>query len=139
MTLALFADRGSPINQQRFTWREVAGKPISKLDDNAFTRVRVISMNGSETEALRFSHAAARFNRDLRRPLAEIRRVEQHQATMMNWLLGADHSPPVTTGGLAPSLRGAARTSERYSPCKSPSTDPPGSQSHRHADASEAG
>lgn len=99
MTLALFEDRGTPINQQRFTWRELAGKPISKLDDDAFTRVRVILMNGMENEALRFSHAAARFSLDLRRPLAEIRRVEQHQATMINWLLGADHSPLETTIG----------------------------------------
>jgi rubrerythrin len=99
MTLALFEDRGTPLNQQRFTWRELAGKPISKLDDDAFTRVRVILMNGIENEALRFSHAAARFNLDLRRPLAEIRRVEQHQATMINWLLGADHSPLETTIG----------------------------------------
>jgi rubrerythrin len=95
----LFEDRGTPLNQQRFTWRELAGKPISKLDDDAFTRVRVILMNGMEVEALRFSHAAARFNLDLRRPLAEVRRVEQHQATMVNWLLGADHSPLETTIG----------------------------------------
>jgi len=97
MTLALFEDRGTPINQQRFTWRELAGKPISKLDDDAFTRVRVILMNGLEVEAMRFSHAAARFNLELRRPLAEVRRVEHHQATMVNWLLGADHSPLETT------------------------------------------
>ena len=99
MTLALFEDRGTPLNQQRFTWRELAGKPISKLDDDAFTRVRVILMNGIECEALRFSHAAARFNLEFRRPLAEIRRVEQHQATMVNWLIGADHSPLETTIG----------------------------------------
>ncbi len=99
MSLALFEDRGTPVSQQRFTWRELAGKPISKLDDDAFTRVRVILMNGLECEALRFQHAAARFNLDLRRPLAEIRRVEQHQATMVNWLLGADHSPLETTIG----------------------------------------
>jgi rubrerythrin len=97
MTLALFEDRGTPLNQQRFTWRELAGKPISKLDDDAFTRVRVILMNGMEVEAMRFSHAAARFNLELRRPLAEVRRVEHHQATMVNWLLGADHSPLETT------------------------------------------
>src|SRR3954447_24646212 len=97
MTLALFEDRGTPISQQRFTWRELAGKPISKLDDDAFTRVRVILMNGLEMEALRFQHAAARMNLELRLPLAQIRRVEQHQATMVNWLLGADHSPIETT------------------------------------------
>ena len=99
MTLSLLKDRGTPLAQQRFTWRELAGKPISKLDDDAFTRVRVILMNGIENEALRFSHAAARFNGQLRLPLAEVRRVEQHQATMINWLLGADHSPLETTIG----------------------------------------
>lgn len=99
MTLALFEDRGTPLARQRFTWRELAGKPISKLDDDAFTRVRVILMNGIESEALRFSHAAARFNGELRLPLAQVRRVEHHQATMVNWLLGADHSPLETTIG----------------------------------------
>ena len=97
MTLALFEDLGTPLARQRFTWRELAGKPISKLDDDAFTRVRIILMNGIEMEALRFSHAAARMNGDLRLPLAQIRRVEHHQATMINWLLGADHSPIETT------------------------------------------
>jgi hypothetical protein len=97
MTLALFEDRGTPLERQRFTWRELAGKPISKLDDDAFTRVRVILMNGVEMEALRFSHAAARMNGELRVRLAQVRRVEHHQATMINWLLGADHSPIETT------------------------------------------
>ncbi len=99
MTLALFDDRGTSLDRQRFTWRELAGKPISKLDDDAFTRVRVILMNGIEMEALRFSLAAARMNGPLRVPLAQIRRVEHHQATMVNWLLGADHSLIETTIG----------------------------------------
>ena len=38
-------------------------------------------------------------NGDLRLPLAEVRRVEHHQATMVNWLLGADHSLIETTIG----------------------------------------
>jgi rubrerythrin len=97
MTLALFEDRGTALDRQRFTWRELAGKPISKLDDDAFTRVRIILMNGIEAEAMRFSHAAARMNGELRLPLAQIRRVEHHQATMVNWLLGADHSLIETT------------------------------------------
>jgi rubrerythrin len=97
MSLDIYAQRGTPVEQQRFTWRELVQKPISKLDDDAFTRVRVILMNGLENEALRFQHAAARFNLELRIPLAEIRRVEHHQATLVNWLLGADHSPLETT------------------------------------------
>jgi rubrerythrin len=97
MSFEIHKSRGTPLEQQRFTWRELVQKPISKLDDDAFTRVRVILMNGLENEAMRFQHAAARFNGDLRIPLAEIRRVEHHQATLVNWLLGADHSPLETT------------------------------------------
>jgi len=36
-------------------------------------------------------------NKDLQKDLAVTRRSEQHQATMINWLLGADHSPLETT------------------------------------------
>jgi len=97
MPIDLYTTRGCPIDQQRFTWRDMVSRPISKLDDDAFTRVRVILLNGIETDALRFQHAAARRNRDIRLQLAQIRRVEQHQATMVNWLIGADHSPLETT------------------------------------------
>ncbi|MGY4514683.1 hypothetical protein [Lysobacter sp. HA18] len=97
MALSLNDIKGCPIDRQRFTWRELVQTPISKLDDDAFTRVRIILMNGLELEANRFSHMCARMNRDLRLPLAKIRRVEQHQATMINWLIGADHSPLETT------------------------------------------
>ena len=93
----LFTSKGTALERQRFTWRELVPKPISKLDDDAFTRVRVIVMNGLEQEALRFQHACARMNRSLQLPLARVRRVEQHQATLVNWLLGADHSPLETT------------------------------------------
>ncbi|MGE5649607.1 MAG: hypothetical protein ACM34A_05355 [Bacillota bacterium] len=97
MSLNLFSAKGYSPDQQRFTWRDMVGKPISKLDDDAFTRVRIILLNGIENDALRFQHLAARMNRELRLSLAQIRRTEQHQATMINWLLGADHSPLETT------------------------------------------
>lgn len=99
MALSLLNTKGCDLDRQRFTWRELVQQPISKLDDDAFTRVRIILMNGIETEAIRFSHLAARCNADLRLPLARIRRVEQHQATLVNWLLGADHSALETTIG----------------------------------------
>ena len=99
MALSLFDEKGTPLDRQRITWKEMVQKPISKLDDDAFTRVRVILMNGQETEAMRFSHACARMNADLQRPLAEVRRIEQHQQTLVNWLIGADHSPLETTIG----------------------------------------
>lgn len=93
----IFDNKGVPLERQRFTWRDLVQKPISKLDDDAYTRVRIILLNGLELEALRFSHACARMNKALQAPLAEVRRVEQHQATMVNWLIGADHSPLETT------------------------------------------
>ena len=46
MAFSLFDSRGTPIENQRYTWRDMVRKPISKLDDDAFTRVRVIMMNG---------------------------------------------------------------------------------------------
>src|SRR6185369_13584346 len=73
--------------------------PYSKLDDDAFTRVRVILMNGIESEALRFQHACARMNADLQQPLARVRRIEQHQQTLVNWLNPADQTPLETTIG----------------------------------------
>lgn len=97
MAFNLYDAKGCAPEQQRFSWRDLVQQPISKLDDDAFTRVRVILMNGIEHESLRFQHMAARCNGALRLPLAQVRRSEQHQATMINWLLGADHSPLETT------------------------------------------
>lgn len=97
MTLDIMKEKGVPLDRQRFTWKEMAGPPFSKLNDDAFTRVRVILMNGIESEALRFGHACARMNGDLQAALARVRRVEQHQQTMVNWLLPGDQSVLETT------------------------------------------
>lgn len=97
MTLDILKERGVPLDRQSFNWREIVGSPMSKLDDDAFTRVRVILMNGIEMESVRFQHAFARMNRDLRRVLADVRRVEHHQQTTVNWLLPADQSTIETT------------------------------------------
>ncbi len=99
MAVKLFDSRGTPLEEQVFTWRDLVQKPISKLDDDAFTRVRVILMNGIEQQANRFQHLCAQMNGELREPLARIRRVEHHQQTMINWLLSSDHSPLETTIG----------------------------------------
>lgn len=96
--LDIYKEKGVPLDRQKFTWRELAGIPISKLDCDAFTRVRTVLMNGIESEAIRFSHVMARgVSDELRLALARIRRVEQHQQTMVNWLLPADQSPLETT------------------------------------------
>ena len=97
MAFSVFDSKGTPLDRQQLTWRDMVRKPISKLDDDAFTRMRVILMSGIEQEALRFSHMATRCNLALRQPLADVRRVEQHQATLVGWLLSSDHSPLETT------------------------------------------
>jgi rubrerythrin len=99
MALQLLKDRGVPLEQQRFNWRELVQPTISKIDCDAWTRVRIILMNGIESDALRFGHAAARLYGGLQQSLAVIRRVEQHQQTLVNWLLPADQTPLETTIG----------------------------------------
>jgi hypothetical protein len=99
MAINLLKDKGTPIARQRMSWKDMVGKPISKLDDDAFTRVRVILMNGLELDSLRTKQVALRCTADSRLQLAELMRVEQHQATTINWLLGPDHSPLETTIG----------------------------------------
>ncbi|MDB5881611.1 MAG: hypothetical protein JWP43_1489, partial [Ramlibacter sp.] len=90
---------GCPLERQRFTWKELVPRPISKLDDDAFSRVRVILMNGLELDALRTKQIMLRMNREARAPLAQLMRIEHEQATMINWLLSSDHSPLETTIG----------------------------------------
>src|SRR5688500_16878479 len=99
MSLDLTKEKGVELDKQIFDWRDIVRTPTSKLDDDAFTRVRIILMNGIESEALRFQHSCARMNKDLQLALARVRRVEQHQQTLVNWLLPADLSPLETTIG----------------------------------------
>ena len=99
MTINLLQDKGVALDRQRMSWKDMVGKPISKLDDDAFTRVRIILMNGVELDSLRTKQVALRCSADARVALAQLMRLEQHQATTINWLLGADHSPIETTIG----------------------------------------
>src|SRR3954466_14873587 len=97
--LDISKEKGIPLEDQQFDWQDMVRVPTSKLDDDAMTRVRIILMNGIESNAIRTQHALARMNGDLRLPLARVRRVEQHQQTLVNWLLPADLTPLETTIG----------------------------------------
>ncbi|MDQ3035594.1 MAG: hypothetical protein M3Y87_24525 [Myxococcota bacterium] len=99
MALDVLQERGTPLEKQKFEWRDLVRIPYSKLDDDAFTRVRVILMNGIESDAVRFKHIVARLNGELRLPLARIRRVEHFQQTMVNWLNPPDQNALETTIG----------------------------------------
>lgn len=99
MALDLMKEKGVPLEEQllSFNWRDMVQVPVSKLDDDAFTKVRIVLMNGIESEQLRFKHVCGRLNRDLQLPLAQVRRVEQFQQTTVNWLLPPDLSALETT------------------------------------------
>jgi hypothetical protein len=99
MALDLMREKGVAVEDQllSFNWRDIVRLPVSKLDDDAFTKVRIILMNGIESEQLRFKHLCARFNRDMQLPLAQVRRIEHFQQTTVNWLLPPDMSPLETT------------------------------------------
>jgi hypothetical protein len=49
VAINLLRDTGVPLDRQRFTWRDLVQAPYHKLTDDAFTRVRVILMNGIES------------------------------------------------------------------------------------------
>lgn len=99
MSINLLRDQGMALDKQRFTWSEMSASPIRKLDTDAFTRVRIILMNGIEAEQNRFLHAAARMNRELQRHLALVRRAEQHQQSVVNWLNPPEQNVLETTLG----------------------------------------
>jgi len=99
LALDILKERGVPLEKQQFTWRDLVRVPYSKLDNDAFTRVRVILMNGIESESVRFLHALARSNGSLRKEAALVRRVDHHQQTLVNWLNPPDQSVLETTIG----------------------------------------
>jgi hypothetical protein len=97
MSLNIFEERGVEIDRQLFTWRDMVRTPVSKTDDDAFTFVRIILMNGIECFALRLGHSLNWMSESLRLPLAQMRRIEKHQQALVNWLLPADMSQLETT------------------------------------------
>jgi len=98
MAVDLTREGGIPLGQQlALDWTDLCPLPTSKLNDDAFTRVRIVFANGIEAEANAFQHTLARLNGPLRKELAMVRRIEHFQQTMVNWLLPVDLSPIETT------------------------------------------
>ena len=98
MALDLLRDRGLSVEKQLTSWKNLVQEPANKLDDDAFTKIRIILMNGQELESIHFSRCYARVtDTEMRKHLAKLRRVEQQQATTINWLMPPDLSPLETT------------------------------------------
>ncbi len=80
-------------------WQKLNVKPYDKNEVDPYTKVRMILANGAEFEAQWFLHNYARHcdNNDLRRSLAQIRRIEQQQQKKVSMLRPIDETNLETT------------------------------------------
>jgi len=99
MSLNPFEEKGIPLEKQFRTWKQICQMPYKKQEVEAYTRCRVILMNGIENESILFSHNFARNCEDkaLLALLAQTRRVESQQQTTVNWLNPFDQTILETT------------------------------------------
>ncbi|MFP4107189.1 MAG: hypothetical protein ACLFVU_14045 [Phycisphaerae bacterium] len=87
-------EKGLPAEKQVANWDTANVQPFDKNDVHPYTRTRVILMNGIEVEGAIFKHQFARHCPDieLRRKIAQSRRIEQQQQKMVNWLIPGDQT-----------------------------------------------
>jgi len=100
-TLNPWQEKGIPLDRQIRDWKHIALPPYDKRQVDAYTRARVILMNGLEVEAWNFGHSFHRMtdNREIQALLARTRRVEDQQQTTINGLNPADQTILETTIG----------------------------------------
>jgi rubrerythrin len=101
MSINPFQEKGTPLEKQYRSWKQAIQAPYRKQEVDAYTRCRVIVMNGIEIEASIFSHNFARntADKELLKTLATIRGVEHQQQNTINWLNPADQTVLETTIG----------------------------------------
>ena len=94
-------EQGIPLEKQYRSWKQRVKAPYDKGNVDAYTRARVILMNGIENEVWNFSHNLARMSAhpEIRALAARTRMVEQQQQTTINWLNPADQTVLETTIG----------------------------------------
>ncbi len=87
-------EKGIPYEKQVKNWDQLNVDPYDKNEVRPYTRTRIILMNGIEVEAALFGHQMARHTAiyDLKQKLAQVRRIEQQQQKLINWLIPADES-----------------------------------------------
>jgi hypothetical protein len=96
-----FEEKGIPLEQQIKPWSSVNVVPYDTRQVHPYTRCRVILMNGIEVESAMFLHQFARHTTDLelKQMQAMMRRIEQQQQKMVNWLIPASESTLEVTIG----------------------------------------
>ena len=81
MSFNPFNERPIPMDKWYMDWDKMYPCSYNKDTTNAYTKCRIVLMNGTEFEAQWFSRNFSRHcnNNDIRRELAAVRRVEQQQ------------------------------------------------------------
>lgn len=89
------------IEEQFMSWKEIVKAPYDRKSVDAYTRTRVILMNGIENASVLMSHAMERMTVDLeiKRQMALIRRVDSMQQQTVDWLNPANQTIIETTLG----------------------------------------
>jgi rubrerythrin len=96
-----FQERAVPIEDQFMNWNTLVKTPYDKRKVDAYTRTRVILMNGIENNSVLTSYAIARMTKsdEVKRQLALIRRADSQHQMAVNWLNPANQSVLETTIG----------------------------------------
>ncbi len=96
-----FLEKPKKLESIIMSWKDIAVKPYDKNEVSPYTRTRCILMNGTEYEAVWFSHNFQRHtgDNDLRRTLAMVRRSEQQQQKLISSLKPLDENLLETTIG----------------------------------------
>lgn len=96
-----FDMQGIPMEEQFQSYNEAVKEPFDKNKVDAYTRTRVILMNGIENNGMMTKHMIDRMsdNNELKKELALVRRVESLQQQMVNWLIPANETVLETTLG----------------------------------------
>lgn len=83
-----FDEKPKSLSSTLMNWKQMSPMTYLKEDTDPYTKTRIILMNGTEYEAVKFSHNFQRHcnDNDIRRDLALIRRIEQQQQKQISGL-----------------------------------------------------
>ncbi|SOD89941.1 ferritin-like domain-containing protein [Caenispirillum bisanense] len=101
MSFNPFEEKGLPLERQLRNWSELNVTPYDKRDIHPYSRCRAIVVNGIEVEAVMFSHQMARntADPDVKKLLAQVRRIEAQQQKANNWIIPGNESTLEVTIG----------------------------------------
>ncbi len=99
MSMNPFSEKPIKLSDSFKDWKNIYPKSYNKNEVDPYTKTRIILMNGTEYEAVWFSHQFSRHcpDNDLRRAIAVTRRIEQQQQKVISVLKPADETILETT------------------------------------------